>query len=97
MTFHFMADDSFLIVPTAEARVMSQEFTCSHDSECLQRCEGHKSKCINGNCICGGGPKQTVLDAILPSACSRSSECIKFCPPKCGIVRCNGGVCFCEC
>lgn len=98
MKLHFIADDPFLIVPMAGARVMTQEFTCSYDRVCMQRCEDHKGKCINGDCICRGGPKQTtVLDTLLPSACSRNSQCIKFCTPKCGIVRCNGGVCFCEC
>ena len=72
--------------------------SCSYDRECIKRCKDHRGKCINGECICGGGPKQTVLEAILPSAaCSRESDCTKFCPPKCGLVICYKGACLCEC
>lgn len=37
-----------------------------------------------------------TIDTISPM-CKSDGECIQKCPPKCRIVNCSGGICFCEC
>ena len=38
-----------------------------------------------------------AIDKISPASCKSDRDCVKQCPPKCRIVNCIGGLCFCEC